>query len=48
MEKQGLIVQSDDPFDRRRAYLELASDASLAVEHYFSQLEHPLGDLKLS
>lgn len=43
MEKQGLIVRYDDPLDHRRVYLELAPDTSLALKHYFSQLEHPLG-----
>jgi DNA-binding MarR family transcriptional regulator len=43
MEKQGLIIRRNDPFDHRRVFVELAPDTSLALKRYFSELEHPAG-----
>jgi DNA-binding MarR family transcriptional regulator len=43
MEKQGLIVRRNDPFDNRRIFVELAPETRLALQGYFSELENPAG-----
>lgn len=42
MVQQGLITRHEDPRDRRRVFVELAPDVSLALHHYFADIEDPL------
>jgi hypothetical protein len=36
--KKGLLVRNEDPFDGRRVFIELSSDASTALRQYFAEL----------
>ena len=41
MVQRGLIVRREDPRDRRRIFVELAPDVSLALRQYFAELDRP-------
>ncbi len=41
MVQQGLILRHGDPRDRRRVFVELAPDVSLALRQYFAELDQP-------
>ena len=38
MVERGLIVRREDPFDRRRVFIELAPEVSLALRQYFVEV----------
>ncbi len=40
MVERGLIVRREDPFDRRRVFIELSPDVSLALRQYFAEVGH--------
>jgi DNA-binding MarR family transcriptional regulator len=42
MAEQGLILRHGDPRDRRRVFIELAPEVSLALRRYFAELERPV------
>lgn len=42
MAEQGLIVRHGDPRDRRRVFIELAPEVSLALRRYFAELDRPV------
>jgi DNA-binding MarR family transcriptional regulator len=39
MEKQGLVIRRNDPFDGRRVFVELTPETSLALNSYFADLK---------
>lgn len=43
MVERGLIVRREDPRDRRRVFIELSPEVSLAMRQYFAELDRPLG-----
>ena len=41
MVQQGIFIRRADPHDGRRVFVELSSDASLALRRYFAELGRP-------
>ena len=42
MVERGLIIRREDPFDRRRVFIELSPEVSLALRQYFAEVGHAL------
>jgi hypothetical protein len=42
MVERGLIIRREDPFDRRRVFIELSPEVSLALRQYFAEVGQAL------